>query len=79
MVEPVESPAVLPRAATGAVRTVPERKAIKAALKSAGLSTRQVDALLRAGWKGLVGDTQAHCDDLIERLSRLTTSLETSD
>lgn len=58
-----------------------DRKAVKAALRAAGLSVRQVDALLRGGWRGLVGDAQADADGLAERLERLErlVSVETNE
>lgn len=64
--------------AAGAPRTVPPRKAVKAALRSAGLSARQVDALLRAGWRGLVGESAAEVDDLRERFQALAERLHHS-
>lgn len=57
----------------------PDRKTVKAALRGAGLSSRQVDALLRGGWRALVGDVQAESDELRDRIGRLEqlVSLET--
>ena len=52
-------------------RTVPERRAVKAALRNAGLSNRQVDALLRDGWRALVGEAEAEAAELRERLADL--------
>lgn len=52
-------------------RTLPERREVKRALREAGLSARQVDALLRGGWAGLVGQPRAYSDELVERLERL--------
>jgi hypothetical protein len=52
-------------------REIPERKAVKAALRQTGMSARQVDALLRDGWKCLVGETQAENQELRERLAEL--------
>ena len=49
----------------------PDRKTVKVALRGAGLSSRQVDALLRGGWRALVGDSQAESDELRDRLARL--------
>lgn len=51
--------------------TVPERRAVKTALRQAGLSSRQVDALLRHGWAGVIGATQAEADELREQLDAL--------
>ena len=50
---------------------VPERKVLKGALRAAGLSVRQVDALLRGGWRELVGVARGDADELRERLERL--------
>ena len=52
-------------------RPIPARKAVKTALRELGLSNRQVDALLRNGWKGLVGETIAENEDLREALGAL--------
>ena len=50
---------------------LPARKDVKAALRQAGLSSRQVDALLRQGWRALVGETQAEAAELREQLDAL--------
>lgn len=62
-------------------RPVPERRAVKAALRAAGLSNRQVDALLRAGWKSLVGESEAENAELRDALAALqaTVSVATND
>lgn len=55
-------------------RALPERRDVKAALRAAGLSARQTDALLRGGWAALVGAAQAEAAELrdgLERLKRL--------
>jgi len=52
-------------------RVLPERRDVKRALRAAGLSARQTDALLRDGWRGLVGAAQAEADEFRERLERL--------
>ena len=52
-------------------RTVPERKTVKAALRAAGLSARQADALLRGGWSALVGATEAESAELRDQLAAL--------
>lgn len=52
-------------------RALPARRDVKAALRSAGLSVRQTAALLRAGWSGVVGESQAEHAELRERLERL--------
>ena len=54
---------------------VPERKAVKAALRAAGLSHRQVDSLLRDGWKSLVGEVQAEAQELKDKLAELMRNL----
>lgn len=55
-------------------RTVPERRQVKAALRTAGLSARQADALLRAGWSGLVGESEAEAAELRDQLAALRQS-----
>lgn len=57
-------------------RDLPERREVKRALRDAGLSTRQVDALLRAGWRGLVGEAEAEAAELRERLADLQRTLQ---
>lgn len=52
-------------------RPIPERKAVKSALRSLGMSARQVDALLRDGWKSLIGATEAENEELRETLAEL--------
>lgn len=52
--------------------TLPERAAVKQALRRCGLSDRQVRALLVNGWKGLVGEAQAEADDLRDQLAELS-------
>ena len=54
--------------------TVPERRAVKTALRQAGLSARQVDALLRSGWSGLVGESEAESAELRDQLAALRQS-----
>lgn len=58
-------------------RAMPERKSVKQVLRDLGLTTRQVDALLRSGWRGLVGETQAERDELRERLVQLVSKVGT--
>lgn len=50
---------------------LPDRKDVKGALRQAGLSARQVDALLRHGWRALVGETEAEAIELREQLDAL--------
>jgi hypothetical protein len=52
-------------------REILERRLIKAALREIGLSDRQVDGLLRDGWKALVGATHAEADELREAVALL--------
>ena len=56
-------------------RDIPPRKAVKTALRQTGMSARQVDALLRDGWKCLVGATEAENQELRERLAELRQKL----
>lgn len=44
---------------------------MKGALRQAGLSNRQIDALLRSGWSGLVGESAAEALELREQLDAL--------
>ena len=55
----------------------PDRRAAREALRKAGFSSRQADAVLRNGWKALVGEReaefaelQAAVDAMAERLAR---------
>jgi hypothetical protein len=59
-------------------RTLPERRDVKDALRAAGLSNRQVDALLRAGWRGLVSESEAEAAELRDALAALTVAVETN-
>jgi hypothetical protein len=56
-------------------RPIPERKAVKTALRDLGMTSRQVDALLRDGWKTLVGETEAENEELREQLAQLRQKL----
>jgi hypothetical protein len=56
-------------------RTIPERKRVKEALRAAGLSTRQVDLVVRAVWKELIGDAEAENAELREKLRELQSRL----
>ena len=51
---------------------LPERKQVKQALRKLGLSNRQVDAVLRSGWKALVGASEAEAQELKERLAEMS-------
>ena len=53
-----------------------ERKAVKDALRSAGMSVRAVDALLRGGWAAVVGPEAAETDVLRDRISQLESMLD---
>jgi hypothetical protein len=55
--------------------TLPPRKEIKAALRAAGLSNRQVRALLTSGWRGLVSESEAENEELRDTLEALRGSL----
>lgn len=50
---------------------LPPRKEVKAALRELGLSARQVDAVLRHGWRGLVSESEAEAAELREQLESL--------
>ena len=54
---------------------LPERRRVKDALRSAGLSNRQADALLRRGWAALVGESVAEAEELREKLAALQSVL----
>lgn len=53
-------------------RDIPERKAVKKVLRELGMTNRQIDGLLRDGWKKLVGETTAENAELREQLEILT-------
>ena len=57
-------------------RDLPERREVKRVLRGLGLSARQVDALLRSGWRGLVGEVQAEAAELRDRLAELQRTLQ---
>lgn len=52
-------------------RAIAERKVLKAALREKGLSARQADALLRGGYKALIGETAAENAELRDQLEEL--------
>ena len=54
---------------------LPPRKEVKAALRELGLSNRQVDAVLRHGWRGLVSESEAEAAELREQLESLNARL----
>ena len=54
-----------------AAREIPERRQVKKALRDLGMTSRQVDALLRDGWRSLVGETVAENEELREQLIAL--------
>jgi hypothetical protein len=58
-------------------RLLPERAAIRAALRSCGLSDRQTRALLRAGWGALVGEAKSENEELKERLAEMARRIAT--
>ena len=47
-------------------RAMPPRADAKAGLKSVGYSCRQIDALLRKGWRGLVSEAEAELAEVLE-------------
>jgi uncharacterized protein (DUF1697 family) len=55
--------------------SLPERKDVKAALRAAGLSNRQVKALLASGWRGLVSESEAEAAELRDQIEALRGSL----
>ena len=57
-------------------REIPERSELKSALRSTGLSSRQTDALLREGYKALIGETLAENAELREKLEELANTLK---
>ena len=57
-------------------REIPPRKYIKDLLRSGGLSKRQVDALLKDGWRGLVGAAKSEAAELRDRLAELQSALQ---
>jgi hypothetical protein len=52
-------------------RTLPDRRAVRAALRGVGLSNRQADAFIRDGWKAVVGVVKAENEELREALTAL--------
>lgn len=48
-----------------------DRRTVKQALRQLGLSSRQTEALLREGWRGLVGAREAELQELRDRLTSL--------
>lgn len=55
--------------------TLPERRVAREALRNAGLSSRQADALLRGGWSALVGAAAAEAAELQDKLAELADRL----
>jgi uncharacterized protein (DUF1697 family) len=55
--------------------SLPARKDVKAALRAAGLSNRQVKGLLASGWRGLVTESEAEASELRDRLDELSSLL----
>ena len=54
---------------------VPDRKAAKAALRQLGFSSRQVEALFRSGWRGLVSEKDAELAELQDAVSAMAERL----
>jgi hypothetical protein len=57
------------------VLAVLDRRAAKHALRGAGFSSRQVDALLRGGWRALVGEKDAEIAELEDALAAMAERL----
>jgi hypothetical protein len=57
-------------------REIPERREVKRVLRGLGMTSRQVDALIRNGWSALVGETQAENEELKEACAALTARLK---
>ena len=55
---------------------IPPRETVKQALREAGLSVRQTRAILRGGWRELVGESEAERDELREVIADLTAKVE---
>ena len=53
----------------------PDRRAAKKALREIGFSSRQVDALFRAGWGALVGQKDAELAELEDAVEALSARL----
>jgi hypothetical protein len=49
----------------------PDRKLVKAKLREAKLSARQIHALLARGWRGLVDERMAEAAELRDQLDEL--------
>jgi hypothetical protein len=56
-------------------RLLPERKAVKEALRSLGMSANQVDKFIRLGWRGLVNAAEAEAAELRDALAALQKQL----
>jgi hypothetical protein len=54
---------------------VPDRKAARDALRKLGFSSRQVDALFRDGWRGLVGEKDAEIAELEDAVEAMAERL----
>jgi hypothetical protein len=53
----------------------PDRRAAREALRKAGFSSRQADALLRRGWAALVGERDAEAAELRDAVDALSERL----
>ena len=51
-------------------RLFPPRKEIRAKLRELGMSHRQIDALIRPGWRDLIGESQAEIEEAQEAKER---------
>jgi hypothetical protein len=50
---------------------LPDRKAVKHALRALALSNRQTRALLERGWRGVVSESEAEAAELREQIEQL--------
>jgi hypothetical protein len=57
------------------VSDAPNRKDAREALRRAGFSSRQVDALFRSGWRGLVGAKDAEIAELQDAVDAMAERL----
>lgn len=57
--------------------TLPQRADVRKALRAAGLSDRQAKALLREGWQGIVGASEAEVQELRDRIADIQRGFST--
>lgn len=58
---------------------LPDRRAVEAALREAGLSHRQARKFVSAGWRALVDATEAEAIELRQRIADLEAALNPQD